>query len=98
MTTAQSLIASSLEETVDVSGHLSFLEELLGRHDLGGERRRQWTNALGKIKARQEDQNLYLAVVGELSSGKSTLVNALIGAPLLPADSPPATTAATTLV
>jgi len=98
MTTAQSLAASSLEETVDLPGHLSFLEELLGRYELGAERRQQWANALGKIKARREDRNLYLAVVGELSSGKSTLVNALTGTPLLPADSPPATTAAATLV
>jgi len=98
MTTAQSLTASSLEEAVDITGHLAFLEELLGRAELAGERREHWANGLGKIRARREDQNLYLAVVGELASGKSTLVNALIGAPLLPADSPPATTAAATLV
>jgi predicted GTPase len=97
MTTAQSLIATSLEETVDIEGHLSFLEELLKRHEPESGRREQWSSALEKIKARREDQSLYLAVAGEFSSGKSTLVNALIGTSWFPADSP-ATTAAATVV
>jgi hypothetical protein len=98
MTTAQRLTASSLEETVDITGHLGFLEEILGRYQLAGERRAQWAHALERIKARRGDKNLYLAVVGEFSSGKSTLVNALIRQNLLPTDVLPATTSAAILV
>jgi Dynamin family len=98
MTTAQRLTVSSLEETVDITGHLDFLEEVLSRYQLAGEHRAQWAQLLKRIKKRQEDRNLYLAVVGEFSSGKSTLVNALIRQNLLPTDVLPATTSAAILV
>lgn len=39
-----------------------------------------FSRSLQKIKDRTKDSNIYLGIVGEFSSGKSTLINALIGA------------------
>lgn len=47
---------------------------------------------LAKIEQRRRDPNLYLAVIGEFSSGKSTFLNALIGEELLRSDVLQATT------
>jgi GTPase Era involved in 16S rRNA processing len=51
-----------------------------------------------KIVARQRETRLFLGVVGEFSSGKSTLVNALIRQNLLRTDILQGTTAAVTLI
>lgn len=42
-----------------------------------------FNNNLIKFKNRLEDKNLYIAVVGAFSSGKSTFINALIGKDIL---------------
>jgi GTP-binding protein EngB required for normal cell division len=39
---------------------------------------------LGSLKERLQDSRLQLAVLGQFKRGKSTLINALLGAPLLP--------------
>lgn len=39
-----------------------------------------FSNSLQRIKERTKDRNIYLGIVGEFASGKSTLINALIGA------------------
>lgn len=39
-----------------------------------------FSKSLQRIKERTKDPNIYLGIVGEFSSGKSTLINALIGA------------------
>lgn len=51
-----------------------------------------------KIKARANDPMLYVGLIGEFSSGKSTLVNAWLGDDLLKTDILQATTAAPTLL
>jgi TPR repeat protein/GTPase Era involved in 16S rRNA processing/ribosomal protein L32 len=51
-----------------------------------------------KIKARSNDPMLYVGLIGEFSSGKSTLVNAWLGDDLLKTDILQATTAAPTLL
>jgi GTP-binding protein EngB required for normal cell division len=48
-----------------------------------------------RLAARVEAQRFHIAVLGEFKRGKSTLVNALIGAPLLPTGVVPVTTVAT---
>ncbi len=98
MEAAERLARSSLDDIVDIPGHVCFVEDLLGRYDLDSSRKDTWTAALGRIRTRQTDPDLYLAVVGEFTSGKSSLVNALIRQELLPTDVLPATTAAATLV
>lgn len=49
------------------------------------------------LMSRRTDERLKIAVVGEFSRGKSTLINALVGEPMLPAKVNP-TTAAVTVV
>ncbi len=76
------------EETVpevmrQLESHLTFAASLLSSAPLDGHRR-ELGDQLAAIRARHADPNLYLAVVGEFSSGKSTFVNALLGEQLLP--------------
>jgi GTPase SAR1 family protein len=56
------------------------MEQILKRQNLSGEQVHSVTSKLTRIKTRKKDDNLYLGIVGEFSSGKSTLMNALIGA------------------
>lgn len=53
---------------------------------------------LGQIQKRVNEKTLYLGVVGEFSSGKSTFINALIGVDLLKEDVLSGTTCAPTLI
>ncbi len=48
-----------------------------------------------RLAERSEAQRYHIAVLGEFKRGKSTLVNALIGAPILPTGVVPVTTVAT---
>jgi len=50
---------------------------------------------LGGIKAKDQNDQLYLAVVGEFNSGKSTFINAFMRAPILRESILPTTAAAT---
>lgn len=82
----------------DLEDHLSFIEQLLTRHEWEPKRRAQLTGQLGLIRAKQADTRLYLGVIGEFSSGKSTLINALIRDDLLKTDVLQATTASNTVI
>jgi Dynamin family len=98
MGAANSLAVASLEASINFDGHAEYLDALLTRENLDLARRSLWRERLDQARARRHDRDLYLAVVGEFSSGKSTLVNALIQEELLPADVLPATTATAILV
>ena len=56
------------------------IEQILKRQNLSKERINSVQSKLTQIKNRKNDDNLYLGIVGEFSSGKSTLINALIKA------------------
>ena len=56
------------------------IEQILKRQNLSKERINSVQSKLTQIKNRKQDNNLYLGIVGEFSSGKSTLINALIEA------------------
>jgi len=98
MSTTESVSVSSLEEIVDLPGHLRFLSGLLDRHELPAECEARWAAELAAIRRRQEDQALRVGLLGEPASGKSTLLNALIRWPLLAAHALPAPAAAEILV
>src|ERR1700730_13147822 len=53
------------------------------------------SDQLQAVCAKREDDRLYLAVVGEFSSGKSSFVNALLGALVLPTSAMVTTAVAT---
>lgn len=48
--------------------------------NLPSDKKVSFSKSLQRIKERTKDPNIYLGIVGEFSSGKSTLINALIGA------------------
>ena len=51
--------------------------------------------AIDNLQEKAEDKSLYLAVVGEFSSGKSTFINALLGRRILKEAVMPTTACAT---
>jgi len=77
----------SLSEAIDAltstSDHLNFITGLLKRSEFSEETRKDLNRQVNLIYQRLHDPNLYLAVVGEFSSGKSTLINALLRDELL---------------
>lgn len=89
---------SALEESVGVDTHLELASQLLRRHPWPADRCDEVCQAIDRIQRRQHDESLYLAVVGEFSCGKSTLINALLGEEILKSDILPATTAAATVL
>lgn len=48
--------------------------------ELPSDKKEVFVKSLQRIRKRTKDSNIYLGIVGEFSSGKSTLINALIGA------------------
>ena len=87
-----------LRAAVDVDGHLARVRELLTAYRL--ERRDQPAiyELLATLEEHEREQRLFLGVVGEFSSGKSTLLNALLRDDLLRTDILQGTTAAATVM
>ncbi|QJT05935.1 hypothetical protein G9272_41080 [Streptomyces asoensis] len=75
--------------------HLACGRDLIERHVPEPQERARLLGLLDAAARRIRDTRLRLAVVGEFSSGKSTLINALLGDGLLPAGALPTTGAAT---
>lgn len=86
-----------LEIVTDVGSHVTFLREVVCRHFPSTDCALTYTARLLEIERRAIDPRLYLAVIGEFSSGKSTFINALLRRRLLKA-SCAATTASVTKV
>lgn len=62
---------------------------------LGKKETAELQHQLSSIRSKQKDKKLYLAVIGEFSSGKSTFINALLGFRLLKEAVTPTTACAT---
>lgn len=88
----------TIQESVAIESHLSFIESLLQRHEWDEQNRSAIVQSVSKARNREQDPQLYLGVVGEFNSGKSTLINALIRENLLKTDIVQGTTAAATLM
>ncbi|HEV8191999.1 MAG TPA: dynamin family protein [Ktedonobacterales bacterium] len=81
--------------TLGVPDHLKYIQDLLDRYDLPAEQKAALRTRINRIRQRFIDPDLYLAVVGEFNSGKSTLIDALLGDDLLESGGVPTTAAAT---
>ncbi len=81
--------------TLGVPGHLKYIQDVLDRYDLPDEQKTALRGRINRIRQRFIDPDLYLAVVGEFNSGKSTLIDALLDDELLESGSVPTTAAAT---
>lgn len=62
-----------------VKESISKIEKVLANVSLPDNKSAEAKLKLQEIKLRNNDKHLYLGIVGEFSSGKSTLINALIG-------------------
>ena len=81
-----------LEETGYDVGLLQCIEELINRHGLVEFRPR-----IDLLASRLEDNNLEVALFGRVSSGKSSLLNALLSTDILPVGINPITAVPTQL-
>jgi GTPase SAR1 family protein len=59
---------------------LNSIDSVINNSEFSIERRERLLNSLRKIRQRTTNPNIYIGIVGEFSSGKSTLINALMGA------------------
>lgn len=91
--------ANSLLSTTKVLEHLEFIANMLEKYDdLDGGIRDNLRKRLDNIRLRSADHHLYLAVVGEMSTGKTTLINAFLRDDLLDAQVTTMTTASATVI
>ncbi|MEU6591606.1 dynamin family protein [Streptomyces sp. NPDC046881] len=80
-----------------VGEHLNWVRDVLGRLDLPAGRRDALWSDLRTVRTRADDPELRVAVFGEASSGKSTLLNAFLRRRLLPSSARVTTTVTTVL-
>ncbi len=77
---------------------LQFAAKVIASSDIPNSVRTELGQYIHNIHQRRQDPKLYLAVIGEFSSGKSTLINALLRNDLLKTSALVATSTATRLV
>jgi GTPase Era involved in 16S rRNA processing len=82
---------------IDAGSELLFARELSRRSAFSHQQLETIEENIRLVEARAQDETLYLAVLGEFSSGKSTFINALLRQRLLKS-APQATTAAATSI
>lgn len=78
--------------------HIEFAQNIIKRSQLPQSQKDELSQLIHRIQQRQNDPNLYLAVIGEFSSGKSTFINALLSDDLLKTSALVTTAAATRLI
>ena len=86
------------ERAVGFEATMDFAELLLSRYSFEKKSAAALRKSMSAIRTRASDPNLYLAVVGEFASGKSTFINALLRCDLLKTDVLQGTTAAATFL
>ncbi len=90
-------LSEQVELLTGCGDHLAFVRSVLDRTPLDGTVRDEIHRAIEDVRRRRDDPKLYLATIGEFSSGKSTLLNALLREELLKVSALPATAAAVEL-
>ena len=65
---------------MDYKNIINTIEKVINNLDFSSDKKEVFCKSLQRIKDRTKDSCIYLGIVGEFSSGKSTLINALIGA------------------
>ena len=88
-------VSERVEVLLRCDEQLQFTQEVLQRTEIPDSLGIEIQQQVDRIRERQQDPNLYLAVVGEFSSGKSTFINALLKDDLLKTSALVATAAAT---
>lgn len=78
-----------------IEQHIEFLEQIIQKPSISDYARQELYQQINRVRQRSADSNLYLAIVGEFSSGKSTFINALLRDDLLKTSALVATATAT---
>ena len=65
---------------MDFSNVCYTISKVIKESEISQDKKRSLSKSLERINHRIKDPNLYLGIIGEFSSGKSTLINSLIGA------------------
>ncbi|GAB4289510.1 MAG: hypothetical protein Fur0025_24010 [Oscillatoriaceae cyanobacterium] len=82
---------------INYDDHIQFAQNVIARSTLNQSQITDLRQLIQRIQQRKNDPNLYLAVIGEFSSGKSTFINALLRDNLLKTSALVTTAAATRL-
>ncbi|MFI5842515.1 dynamin family protein [Catenuloplanes sp. NPDC051500] len=77
-----------------VGEHFALAQRLTDLFPSGDARRDEWRARIDRARERIADRGHRVAVIGEFSSGKTTLINALLGAEVFPVSARPTTSAA----
>lgn len=88
----------NLDELAGLEHHLGFAGEMIGKYQWEPGTRERFQRLLDRIREKQRDKQLNLSVIGEFSTGKSTLINALLRMELLASSALQGTTAACTVI
>jgi GTPase SAR1 family protein len=79
-----------------LNGYIEFLRKIILNNSISQEKQDIFNAKIDSIVEKQKDKNLYLGIVGEFSSGKTTLINSLLNDNFLKTDAVQGTTTATT--
>ena len=88
-------VLKQIEILLQCDEQIEFVREVLQRAEISEPLQVEITDRIDRIEQRKADPNLYLAVIGEFSSGKSTFINALLQDDLLKTSALVTTAAAT---
>lgn len=72
--------------------HISFVKEMVGKYDWPASVKHEFDESIRFLQRRMDDKCVNISVVGEFSSGKSSVINAMLGIDLLAMDDLPDTT------
>lgn len=87
-----------LKKISDFDNHLNFVENLLNKYEWDYETKSKLKSMINLIKVKQQDKLLNLSVIGEFSTGKSSLINAMIRSDLLTSSDLQGTTVASVTI
>jgi len=78
--------------------HLAYIEQIMRDYDLSDDVQNIFRERIYLIRQRLNDPNLYMAVIGGASTGKSTFINALLKQQLLESQALTMTTKTSTII
>ena len=81
---------------IKLNGYIEFLTKIISNNSISTEKQQLFTTKINNIIEKQNDPNLYLGIIGEFSSGKTTLLNSLLEDDFLKTDAVQGTTTSTT--
>lgn len=89
---------SNIREMADIDSHIVFASTLMEKYDWNENTKHNLERQLAAIVEKQNDKILNISVIGEISTGKSSFINALVGYELLAVNVIQGTTVAITII